>query len=599
MLGFFAAFLAAVNVTVDLGSVKAEVPRTIYGTGLEDVNHEIYGGLDAQRLYGESFEEPALPPGPRPIDVRRETSGCWEAKVWPSGELIHDRSVAHWGRASQLLVPNGTGAAVLNSGLGNAGISVVRGRRMRGVIYARGETDSLVVRLVTSSNDTAYAEAKLDAAPGDEWKRLEFTLEPNATDAKARFMITAYGYGRIWVDDAYLADEPANEFGRIGCREDIVAGLRKMGVTFLRWGGTMCNAEDYLLKNFDGTRRPYRGFWHRYSSGGFGPREFVRLAAALKLPCALSISAREDVADAVRFAEELKTFDIPITVEIGNEECIFTDNPETYRRYCRLVKRLVPPMRAANPRLSFAHAAWWTGDNALMEETFRALDGVVEFWDLHPAPGSIEGALGARSMVREFLAAIRRWNASTTMRAAVFEENGSRHDLCRALGHALMLEEIRAAGRDVLTSCPANALQAWRQNDNGWDQGNVFYTPDKVWLQPCAWAQQMAAANHRELLVASAVDAKDVSVSATKDRVGASVVLHIVNISDKPRALSVAFKAGEELKLEKATVLSAAALDAENTPDAPDRVSPKDATADFRMNARLPPTSYTVLEYRR
>ena len=46
-----------VRVSVDLRAVRAEVPRTLYGTGMEDVNHEIYGGLDAQRLYDESFEE--------------------------------------------------------------------------------------------------------------------------------------------------------------------------------------------------------------------------------------------------------------------------------------------------------------------------------------------------------------------------------------------------------------------------------------------------------------------------------------------------------------------------------------------------------------
>ena len=51
----------AATVSVDVSKVKAAVPRTLYGTGMEDVNHEIYGGLDAQRLYDESFEE-SLPP---------------------------------------------------------------------------------------------------------------------------------------------------------------------------------------------------------------------------------------------------------------------------------------------------------------------------------------------------------------------------------------------------------------------------------------------------------------------------------------------------------------------------------------------------------
>ena len=47
----------AVAVNVDVGDVRTEIQYTIYGTCMEDVNHEIYGGLDAQRLYDESFEE--------------------------------------------------------------------------------------------------------------------------------------------------------------------------------------------------------------------------------------------------------------------------------------------------------------------------------------------------------------------------------------------------------------------------------------------------------------------------------------------------------------------------------------------------------------
>lgn len=39
--------------------VTGNIPSLIYGAGAEDVNHEIYGGLYDQRLFGESFEEPA------------------------------------------------------------------------------------------------------------------------------------------------------------------------------------------------------------------------------------------------------------------------------------------------------------------------------------------------------------------------------------------------------------------------------------------------------------------------------------------------------------------------------------------------------------
>ena len=52
--------IMAQTLTVDAADVKARIPSLIYGAGEEDVNHEIYGGLYDQRIFGEGFEEPSL-----------------------------------------------------------------------------------------------------------------------------------------------------------------------------------------------------------------------------------------------------------------------------------------------------------------------------------------------------------------------------------------------------------------------------------------------------------------------------------------------------------------------------------------------------------
>ena len=119
MLGCLSAtvgVVSAVQISVTADQVIAEVPRTLYGTGMEDVNHEIYGGLDAQRLYGESFEEAPKPcGGGNPIGARLNVSGCWESLNAHPGELVHDTAVAHWGRASQAMKPNGASASSLGA----------------------------------------------------------------------------------------------------------------------------------------------------------------------------------------------------------------------------------------------------------------------------------------------------------------------------------------------------------------------------------------------------------------------------------------------------------------------------------------------------
>ena len=60
-LAALAALAAApedATIRVDAGDVVNKTTRLMYGSCIEDVNHEIYGGLYAQRIFGESFEEP-------------------------------------------------------------------------------------------------------------------------------------------------------------------------------------------------------------------------------------------------------------------------------------------------------------------------------------------------------------------------------------------------------------------------------------------------------------------------------------------------------------------------------------------------------------
>jgi alpha-L-arabinofuranosidase len=355
-----------------------------------------------------------------------------------------------------------------------------------------------------------------------------------------------------------------------------------------------------------GDRRPYDGYWFTTSSSGFMVREFVRLADAMRLPCAFSIHAYDATEDAVALAEWLRQFNGFICVQIGNEECAgntpaggLPTIPDT-RRYCEQVRRLVPAMRDANPRLVFASAMMWQPHKPdLMEEAFRLTDGFVEYWDLHVGAYQPDAGKGTREVIEGFREMARRLNPETAMKAAIFEENAKIHDMRRALAHVDNLAAAREAGGFLLTSCPANALQPWRQNDNGWDQGQIFFTPDKVWLQPCAWAQKMASGSHRDLLVAANAGSQEIKVSATRDREGKSIVLHIANPSASPQPVAFDFAGAANFAIAKATVLSAPNLEAENTPEAPELVSPRDATDSFRAAPVLSPFSYTVVEMAR
>ena len=604
----------AAAVNVDVGDVRAEIPHTIYGTCMEDVNHEIYGGLDAQRLYDESFEE-ALPPLEFPDGRRRKRRiyrPCgrqWTDVSEGGGIVAPDETVAHWGKRSQMLKPGGGSAGVANCGLNGWGVPCREGKKMIGTLYVRGTAGRLDAKLQRRDGRVTYATCRLAVPSGDAWSKVDFALTPDTTDPAARFLVVAADGGKVWIDDVYLADEPTNAFGRMGCREDLVEAFAREGVTFLRWGGTMVNAPEYLLKNMTGERRPYEGWWFRTSSGGFMVREFVQMANLMKLPCAFSLNAYyEFEEDAAALAAWLKRFDGFVCVQIGNEECEgatpYSGRPlaEDVNRYCACVRRLVDAMRRENGKLRFAGAlTWQTAHLALMEAAFRQLDGFIDYWDIHVNARNVVAGREAAKKLGDFRAMVARLNSKSAMKAAIFEENANSHDMGRALAHASILEAVREQGPFLLTSCQANALQAYAQNDNGWDQGQIFYTTDKVWFQPSGWAHKMASESHRDLLVASQTDDGDVTVSATRDRSGESMVLHLCNQSPAMKTVSfnLSGNGSDGYSLARAVSLSAPRLDAVNTPDDPCRISPKDVTEEWRSSPSLGPYSYTVAEFRK
>ena len=160
------------------------------------------------------------------------------------------------------------------------------------------------------------------------------------------------------------------------------------------------------------------------------------------------------------------------------------------------------------------------------------------------------------------------------------------------------MNAVRRMGDFVLTSCAANALQPYRQNDNGWDQGQVFFTPSQVWGMPPYYAQQMAAAHHRPLTVGCGVEGADgvLDVTATRSREAGSVVLHIANTGAEP--LRVGLRVDGMGKVSQARMVSLSGdLDAVNTPEEPRRIAPvgRELPAWAAQTVDIAPYSYTIV----
>ena len=48
------------RIAIDAARIENRISPFLAGSCIEDVNHEIYGGLYDQKIFGESFEEPPL-----------------------------------------------------------------------------------------------------------------------------------------------------------------------------------------------------------------------------------------------------------------------------------------------------------------------------------------------------------------------------------------------------------------------------------------------------------------------------------------------------------------------------------------------------------
>src|SRR6185437_15910387 len=65
------------TITIHADKVLHTLSRHLTGACIEDVNHEIYGGLYSQMIFGESFQEP--PPAPQ-VKGFKSYGGSWSVR---------------------------------------------------------------------------------------------------------------------------------------------------------------------------------------------------------------------------------------------------------------------------------------------------------------------------------------------------------------------------------------------------------------------------------------------------------------------------------------------------------------------------------------
>ena len=364
-------------------------------------------------------------------------------------------------------------------------------------------------------------------------------------------------------------------------------------------------------------RPPYRGHWNHYTTNGFGIEEFLQYCEKTNMTPSFAINIYEtpqDMADMVEYLNGDQTTEWGAKraknghpepygvkyIEIGNEEVIFNgDRKADYQAYIDRFTLLHEAMFKKDATLKFINAAWWRPGSPHVESVFRALNGKADYWDLHVFGDDPLAGLETDKQLTLMMQKFKSWDPNTKMQIAVFEENGSKHGMQRALGHATNLNAIRKHSEYVLTSSPANALQPYEQNDNDWDQGQIFFSPDQVWGMPPFYSQQMQSQHHLPLRVESIVEGP-LNVTATRSEDAKTLVLHVVNAGPEVATSLLV----DSFKVADGNIDSyciAGDLNAINSPENPDQYKTEHKVVKFdsaKPSYTFPANSYTILKFK-
>ena len=567
---------------------------TIYLNGVkiktyEDTNNPLTSGYIGLRSYGGSATFRNLKVAGQDVAFESDSpnvSGMWTALG--EGTFEHDFSEPFTGRYAQKIQGAG-GSGIYNMGLNRWGIGINKDVKLKTSLYLKG-SGRAEVALQSADGSKEYARGEINGIT-ENWQRFDVEMTPNDSDPKGRFLLQLAEEGSIWVDQVLLCTDS------YPFRSDITEAFRQQHLTFLRYGGTMVNAAEYMTRNMTGSRlerQPYYGHWYRYATNGFAIPEFVEFARLVGTEPCFAINIEDNPSDVLALLQDIEPYGLKY-IEIGNEENLFSAARHDYEHYVERYLVLYEAIHAVYPELLFINAAWWRPNEVeTMKYVFQSLDGKCDLWDYHPWTETPQQAKDIEAEIVKMRQFFLEWNPQTSMRCAILEENGNTHDMARALAHAVMLNVVRRSAGFVPLDSPANALQPYKQNDNGWDQGQIFFSPSQVWMQPPFYAQQMAAKNHQPLLVESSCSSNtNLDYTATRNEAGDTIVLHIVNYGTQTRGLTLNLTGFGEIGSITSLSLSGT-LNGENTPERPTRFVPVESTITPGGRLVLKAHSYSV-----
>lgn len=591
---------------------------TLYGHFFEDINYGADGGLYAELVKNRSFEFPQHFMGWDIFgNVTLKEDGPFERNPHYVRLTAHKHAHKHTGLENK----------------GFFGIGVKANEQYRFSTWARGTNQKIRIELINNASmgESQVIDSQEMTINSKEWKKYEIILTPGETHAKAHLRIFLTSAGSIDLEHISLFPVDTWKNRKNGLRKDLVQALADTKPGVFRFpGGCIVEGTDlatrYNWKNSVGPveNRPinenrwHYTFTHRffpdyYQTYGLGFYELFLLAedmGAEPLPilnCGLSCQYQNNTPEAHVCVNELGPYiqDALDLIEFANGD--------TDTQWGKLRAEMGHPAPFNMKFIGIGNEQWGPEYPERLKLFVKAIR------ETHPDI-KIIGSSGPNSEGKDFEFL---WPEMKKLKVDIVDEHfyrpedwflksGSRYDnydrkgpkvfageyACHGKGkkwnhfHASLLEAAFLTGvernADVVEMATYAPLLA---HTEGWQ-----WRPDLIWfdnlrsVRTCSWhVQALYGHNKGTNVIPLTMHRKVVSgqegqnglfASAVWDEPDKTYIIKIVNTSDKVQTIKLEFKGlkkSVQLNRGKSILFHSDELDAENTLDCPELITPKES----------------------
>jgi alpha-L-arabinofuranosidase len=292
------------RIDIDASAAGTPVSPTLYGVFFEEINRAGDGGLYAEMIQNRSFEDADVPVAwslvkgtgaegsmaldkTRPLNANNPTALRLDIVSADEGKRV---GIANDGFKGAPQRPEGKTGEWLPkfekaAKESTAGIYARKGKECRFSLYARAGAGFAGPLTVTLEKQDGTVLARADIAGiGEDWKKFDCSLVPDATETNARLVVSATKSGTVWLDMVSLFPRDTFKNRPNGLRADLAQMVADMHPKFVRFPGG-CFVEGNRLVNASrwkdtigdvAERKGNWNLWGYVSTNGLGYFEYLQ-----------------------------------------------------------------------------------------------------------------------------------------------------------------------------------------------------------------------------------------------------------------------------------------------------------------------------------